>query len=79
VRRWVPELAKMPSRYIHNPWEAPEAVLRAACVRLDESYPCPVVDHRFARERFLAVAAQHLKQDARVRLASKTDRSLRGG
>ncbi len=60
VRRWVPELATMPSRYIHKPSEAPEAVLSAAGVRLDKNYPRPVVDHRFARERFLAVAAQHL-------------------
>ncbi len=71
VRRWVPELAKMPARYIHNPSEAPEAVLGAAGVRLEQNYPRPVVDHRFARERFLAVAAQHLKSDARAGVASK--------
>ena len=40
----------------------PRAVLRAAGVRLGETYPRPIVDHRFARERFLAVAAQHLKR-----------------
>ena len=72
VRRWVPELAKMPARYIHNPAEAPEAVLRAADVRLDMSYPRPVVDHRFARERFLAVAAQHLKGNPGTGVASKS-------
>jgi deoxyribodipyrimidine photo-lyase len=71
VRRWVPELEKMPARYIHNPSEAPDAVLRAAGVGLDQSYPRPVVDHRFARERFLAVAAQHLKRDTGGRVASK--------
>lgn len=60
VRRWVPELAGMPEGYIHRPWEAPEGVLHAAGVRLGDNYPRPVVDHRFARERFLAIAAQHL-------------------
>ncbi|MCC6151384.1 MAG: deoxyribodipyrimidine photo-lyase [Planctomycetes bacterium] len=66
VRRWVPELARMPARYIHDPAEAPQAVLQAAGVVLDQNYPRPIVAHRFARERFLAVAAQHLKRAARA-------------
>lgn len=61
VRRWVPELARMPERYIHNPFDASERVLDLAGVRLGENYPRPIVDHKFARERFLALAAQHLK------------------
>jgi deoxyribodipyrimidine photo-lyase len=64
VRRWVSELARMPARYIHRPWEAPESVLRAAGVKLSQDYPRPVVDHRFARERFISVAARHLKSTA---------------
>lgn len=54
VRRWVPELARLPNRYVHSPWMAPESVLSAADVRLGRDYSCPIVEHRFARERFLS-------------------------
>jgi deoxyribodipyrimidine photo-lyase len=62
VRRWLPELAGLPPRFVHEPWEAPEAVLREAGVRLGKDYPRPIVDHRTARERFLALASEHLAQ-----------------
>jgi deoxyribodipyrimidine photo-lyase len=54
VRHYVPELAKMPARYIHRPWEAPADVLFRAAVKLGETYPVPVVDHEQARRRALA-------------------------
>jgi deoxyribodipyrimidine photo-lyase len=54
VRRWVPELAGCPNRWIHQPWEAPPLELEAAGIRLGSTYPLPMVDHRFARNRALA-------------------------
>lgn len=53
VRRWVPELSKIPIKFIHSPWLAPSAVLKGAGVRLGKNYPEPVVDHDFARKRAL--------------------------
>ena len=61
VRRWVPELANMPSRWIHSPWLAPPLELRAAGVNLGRTYPAPIVDHALARGRFLAAAEGHLR------------------
>jgi deoxyribodipyrimidine photo-lyase len=63
VRRWVPELARLPNRFVHRPWEAPRAVLDTAGVVLGKTYPRPCVDHAVARERFLRVARAHLRQD----------------
>lgn len=54
IRRWVPELAALPDRYLNRPWEAPQEVLTAAGVSLGDSYPGPIVDHKFAREAALA-------------------------
>jgi deoxyribodipyrimidine photo-lyase len=53
VRRWVPEIAGLPDRYLHRPWEAPAHVLADAGVRLGDSYPAPIVDHKQARQRAL--------------------------
>ena len=57
IRRWVPELAMLPDRYLNKPWEAPAAVLEAAGVSLGKNYPQPVVDHKSARESALAAYA----------------------
>ncbi|MGB0907657.1 MAG: cryptochrome/photolyase family protein [Maricaulaceae bacterium] len=54
VRRFVPELANMPKKYIHRPWEAPTHILAQAGVKLGETYPRPIVDHKAARERAMA-------------------------
>lgn len=60
VRRWVPELAAMPNKTIHCPWEASEAERKAAGVTLGGNYPGPMVDHKEAREAALA-ALQKMK------------------
>jgi deoxyribodipyrimidine photo-lyase len=53
VRRWCPELAKLPGDAIHQPWTASEGRLVAAGVRLGRTYPHPIVDHAAARARAL--------------------------
>lgn len=54
VRRYCPELARLPASHIHKPWAAAPSMLAAAGVRLGETWPAPIVDHDFARRRALA-------------------------
>ncbi len=58
TRRFVPELAGLPDRWLFAPWEAPAGVLQAAGVELGKDYPRPVVDLAASRQRALAAYAE---------------------
>lgn len=53
VRRWCPELNRLPDKWVHAPWSAPAEILRDADIRLGQTYPRPIVDHAAARDRAL--------------------------
>ena len=57
VRRWVPELAHVPPRGVHEPWTMSDAEQAEAGCRIGTDYPEPIVDHAAARERALAAFA----------------------
>ncbi|MXX69994.1 MAG: deoxyribodipyrimidine photo-lyase [Gemmatimonadales bacterium] len=54
VRRWVPEIARLSDRWLHQPWEAPPNVLSESGIELGRDYPSPIVDHAAARQRALS-------------------------
>jgi deoxyribodipyrimidine photo-lyase len=54
VRRWLPELADVPTSRVHAPWTMTADEQAAAGCRIGTDYPAPIVDHAEARARALA-------------------------
>ena len=50
VRKYCPELSKLPNKYLHQPWEAPEAILNESEIVLGKDYPIPIVDLKESRK-----------------------------
>jgi deoxyribodipyrimidine photo-lyase len=62
IRRYLPQLASLPTAAVHAPWKASPLELKAAGVELGHDYPSPLVAHDVARERTLARYAVVRKQ-----------------
>lgn len=63
VRRYVPELASVPTRYIHEPHKMPPAEQVRAGVQIGRDYPAPVVDHATQRLRALELYRSATRAD----------------
>jgi deoxyribodipyrimidine photo-lyase len=66
VKHWCPELANVPASVIHKPWTlAPHEASRYG-LRLGATYPKPVIDHDFGRQRALAAFETLTNGDGRT-------------
>jgi deoxyribodipyrimidine photo-lyase len=54
IKRFLPELEKVPAKWVHAPWQANPDDLKDWGVVLGKDYPQPVVDHAKARQETLA-------------------------
>ncbi|KAL3918704.1 MAG: hypothetical protein SGILL_004109 [Bacillariaceae sp.] len=75
VRKYVPELKDLPSKYVYSPWEAPADVLKKAGVKLGKNYPKPLLDHSVVSKENMNRMKQaydaHKKREADAQAARK--------
>lgn len=64
VRRWLPELARVPDKHLHEPWKMPKNIQQQAGCVIGQDYPQPLVDHASARKLTLDAYAQAREQYA---------------
>lgn len=63
IKKYIPELANLPIKYLFAPWEEPADILEESGVKLGDTYPHPVVDLKESRQTALDAFAS-LKKEA---------------
>lgn len=53
IRRYLPELARVPDKFVHAPWRMDSTDQQAAGCVIGRDYPAPIVDHATAPKRTL--------------------------
>ena len=51
IRKWIPQLAKFPKKYIYEPWKAPLELQKQCGCMIGRDYPFPIVDHNVVKQR----------------------------
>lgn len=51
IRRFCPELANVPLKFLHQPAEMPPLLQEASGCIIGKDYPFPIVEHKWARNR----------------------------
>lgn len=71
VRRYVPELAKVPDSFIHEPWKMSALLQEQSGVQIGSDYPAPIIDHAVQRDevlqRFRDLRARHAANQAKTK------------
>ena len=50
TKKYIPELANVPLKYLFNPWDAPKSILDDSGVTLGKDYPYPIVNMQESRD-----------------------------
>lgn len=62
IKKWLPELRRVPPELIHEPWLIPPMWQQANDLIIGRDYPCPIVDHQTAMQAARAKISEVRKQ-----------------
>ena len=72
IRRYLPVLKNFPTRYIHEPWTAPDAVQKSAKCIIGQDYPKPMCNHEYVSKLNMERMKQIFNQLAQFRRSGQT-------
>eukprot|EP00041_Stephanoeca_diplocostata_P017834 m.367506 g.367506 ORF g.367506 m.367506 type:complete len:333 (+) comp20834_c0_seq2:189-1187(+) len=79
IKKYLPVLAKFPTKYIYEPWLAPMSVQRSAGCIIGKDYPAPIVANHTEQSKhnmgYMKAAYAKNKKDASASTASRTPAS----
>jgi deoxyribodipyrimidine photo-lyase len=55
VKKWLPQLSKLPKKFIHEPWKADSRTLEYCGLELGKNYPNRIVEHEKARDMAMMI------------------------
>jgi len=76
IRRYLPVLKNFPTRYIHEPWTAPETVQKSAKCIIGQDYPRPMCNHEYVSKLNMERMRQVFGQLAHFRRSGQTGKGI---
>ena len=71
IKKFIPQLSRMPVEYVNEPWRAPESVQREVGCVIGMDYPAPIVNHREVSRR-----NKDMMEELQGKLRRKSERLL---
>lgn len=74
-RKYLPVLKNVPTKYIHEPWNCPESVQKAAKCIVGVDYPLPMLNHAVVAKQNIERMKQVYHQLIKYKGPGNTDSS----